>query len=169
MSGLADLELQLLNLACASLDAACQPVPALANRYRYVSEPAVQNCCGDGVIYSYWSRTFPDRTGIPQGVGKPIGRQQADIFLRLFRCFPILNADGSAPDGLDAASASLTNDMDAIYFGLTKAICDGTLEPYLSGCDSLNLVDITPRQPRGGCAGLSVHLVASWVPWTGNC
>lgn len=167
MFGLAELELAMLDLAVAALTDCGRPVPAEDAVNRYHGDPPVQCCDGNGQLFIFWNPARPDRTGIPQGVGSPPGRAQADLFLRLFRCFPSLNDDGSAPVGFDAASEGLALDLDCLWSGFTAAICaqDGSLAPYLSGFDGLQLIDASPRAVKGGCAGIQLHFLAAWKPW----
>lgn len=163
---LASLEDALLGVTTTALAACSRPVPDPAQVYKYHGDPAVWCCDDNGVLYVFWQRAFPERAGIPQGMGKPPGRPKVDIYLRLFRCWPTMGDRGEAPPGLDAAAAGLAADTDCMWQALTGAICDGSLVDHLSGCDELQLVDVTPRSPKGGCAGVQAHLIAGWAPWT---
>jgi hypothetical protein len=163
---LADLEQALLALAVQGLTDAGRPVPDPTNVSRYHGEPPVE-CCPDpgGALFVFWQIAKPELLGIPQGVGKPPGRPKVDLYLRLFRCFPTLGDRGEAPVGLDAAAAGLADDLDCLWMALSDAICDGSLDAYLSGCDQLTLIEARPRAAKGGCAGVELHLTAGWRPF----
>lgn len=165
--GIAELELAMLDLAADALAACGRPVPD--RKLRYHGDVAVQCCDGNGLLTAHWNPVTMDRTGLPPGQlpGMPIGKRQADIYLRLYRCHPTLKADGSFPeDEGDAAVAALANDMDCLVSAFGDAICAGTLNPYLAGCDGLALVSVAPRRPSGGCAGIELRFAAQWQPWT---
>lgn len=163
--GVAALEQALLDLAVEALGECGRPVPDPASVYRYHSDPAVQCCDGNGALFVFWRRAFPDRTGIPANVGAPVGPARIDLFLRLFRCFPTLGDRGEAPKGLDAEAEGLALDLDCLWSAFTIAICEQTLAANLALCDGLQLIDATPRAPKGGCAGNELHFVAAWKPW----
>lgn len=164
MFGLAELEQAMLDTASDALDACGLAVPE--KQYRYHGDIAVQCCDGDGLMTVHWNPVIPEQTGIPQGMGAPIGKRTADVIFRLYRCFPTLNGDGTFDDNAgDLASAALANDLDCLWSAFTTAICDGELVEFLNGCDALALIDVTPRKPAGGCAGLSFRFRAQWKPW----
>lgn len=159
--GIAAFESALLDLAVDALTDCNRPVPAPSRRYRYHGEPAVQCCDDDGVLYAFWNPALIE----PRDATSPPVRRTADVFLRLYRCFPVLQPDGHAPEGTDEASEGLSNDMDCITSALIAAMCSGDLAENLTGCTSLAIIGATPRQPRGGCAGVQWQLRASWKPW----
>lgn len=165
MFGVGALELDLLGLAVDALTTCGRPVPLEPDVYRYHGIPTHWHCCDTGVLYTYWKRAYPDRTGIPPAVNNPPGRRKVDLYLRLIRCWPEMHSDGTMPDGIDAASEGLALDLDCLYSALETAICTNALDAGLSGCDQLQLVDITPRNPAGGCAGIEAHLIAGWRSW----
>lgn len=162
--GVAALEQAMLDLAVSALTAGGRPVPDPAQVYRYHSDPAVQCCEGNGDLFVFWRRAFPDRTGIPAGMGSPPGRSKIDLFLRLFRCFPTLGDRGEVPVGLDAAAEGLALDLDVLWRAFETAICTQSLAANLAGCDDLLMVDASPRSARGGCAGVELHFTAAWRP-----
>lgn len=164
MYGLAALEQEILDLGAAALDACERPVPE--KRYRYHGDIAVQCCEDNGIMTVHWNPVVADKTGIPQGVGAPVGKRTADVILRLYRCFPTLREDGTFPDDEgDPQAEGLAIDMDCLWSAFTAAICDGSLAESLAGCDALSLIDVTPRKPAGGCAGISFRFRAQWRPW----
>lgn len=163
--GIALLELALLDVVVDSLTVNSRPVPLPENVSRVQMPPAVQCCPGDGVLYAYWSKVYPDRQGMPTGMGAPIGRNKVDVYACLYRCYPTLGDNGEFPEGLDAAAEGLALDADALYYGISQAICGKMFDPYTNGCDQVTLVDIVPRSPAGGCAGLTVHLTVGFMPW----
>lgn len=164
MFGLAALEDALLLLAAAALNNCGRPVPDRVTKYH--GEIAVGCCDGNGFLTCHWNPAVPDRTGIPQGMGNPMGERAADVMLRLYRCWPTVLEDGTYPDAeANAAAEGLAQDADCIWSAITRAICEGLLAEYLAGCDGLELVSMTPRRPSGGCAGIEWKLHAHWKPW----
>lgn len=162
--GLAAFETALLNLALDALDACERVAPSRSMLYH--GDIAVQCCDGGGLLTVHWNPVTPERTNIPQGMGNPPGKRQADIHLRLYRCFPTLDENGHFPDDAgDDASEELAIDLDCLWSAVTAAICDGTLAANLTGCDALALTDASPRKPAGGCAGIELRVRAAWKPW----
>lgn len=162
--GLATLEQALLDLSATALTACDRPVPA--RRVRYHGEIAVGCCDGTGFLTVHWNPVTADKTGIPPGMGKPVGKRTADVLLRLYRCWPMLRDDGTFPDDeADDAAEGLAQDLDCLWSALVVAICDGSLAANLNGCDALDLIDASPRRPAGGCAGIEFRLRAQWKPW----
>jgi len=167
--GLAELEQAHLDLAAAALTACGRPVPDATKRIRYHGDIAVQSCCDHGLLTCHWNPVTIDRTGIPAGVTKPPGRPSADVCLRLYRCFPTLNDDGTFDDAkADSAAAGLALDLDCITTALLTAICAGTLAEHLAGCAGLELLGATPRKPAGGCAGIEWKVRAQWRAWSAS-
>lgn len=168
MFGIGGLEQAILDRAVAALAAAGQPVPDDAHVVRYHSDPVVDCCTGTGALFVFWRRASFDRTGLPPNVTNPPGRPVVDLVLRLFRCFPTLHDDGRPPEGadVDAAASGLAVDADVLWASFTDAICTSAFADSTYGCDNFSLVDMTPRAPKGGCAGVELTFRVGWKRWS---
>lgn len=162
--GLGPLLDALLLVSADALDDAGRPKPS-TEKYHGVP-PA--DCCDDpGTLYAYWTSTTPERTGIPQGTGAPMGKRTAEVFLRLYRCWPTIDSAGHFDHAAaELVTEGLDQDLDVVWSVLARGIKLGTFADYLQGCDALNLINAVPRPAAGGCAGVEWHLQAQWKPWS---
>lgn len=160
--GIADVEQAILDAALDILEDGARPAPELATVYH--SEPPVR-CCES--LFVFWPRAAPDRAGIPAGMAAPPGRQQVDLSLRLYRCWPKIGADGSPPAGTGDAALGLAIDGDCLWAGFTARICAHEFMAVTSGVDGLLLLDMTPR-PNLVCAGVQLRFTATPKPWVAD-
>lgn len=82
----------------------------------------VEACCSDGQLTVHLDRiypfsSFPAQDGGPHICQIPLA---ADLVVTLYRCFPVMNEDGSAPSGpeIDRASKDINRDLYLLSLGL---------------------------------------------------
>lgn len=156
---------EILDASEAALIACERPVD---RAYRYQGpSPRIWPCPDEGELVVFWTHGFvspgrPGSPGIPE-MGN-YAQRFVDIWVRLVRCYPGVNADGrpAAWSDSDAATALLDDDLDCLWLALQTLVCSQALTT--SGCGNAALVEARPIAARGKTAGFEIRLIAAPIP-----
>lgn len=115
----------------------------------------IEACCDDGQLTVHLDRIY-QHDNFPAQAGGPVLCQvplAAEIVVTLYRCFPVMNEDGSAPTGptLDRASKDIHRDL----YLLTIAVLCCLMGNGRKRKFTFNGSRIIP--PNGGCVGAELR------------
>lgn len=115
----------------------------------------IEACCSDGQLTVHLDRIFPHGNFPAQEGGALICQVPlaADIVVTLYRCFPTMKDDGSAPTGpeLDRASKDIHRDLYLLTVGVLCCLLGGGRRRKFTFAGSR----IIP--PQGGCIGAELR------------
>lgn len=115
----------------------------------------LEACCNGGQLTVHLDRIY-QHENFPAQAGGPVLCQvplAADIVVTLYRCFPTMNDDGSAPSGpeLDLASKDIHRDLYLLTMSVICCLLGGGRRRKFT----FNGSRIIP--PQGGCIGAELR------------
>lgn len=116
------------------------------------------------ITRGFAATAFPAARSAAQDADTP-SRPAIDIWLRLWRCFTMLDSEGRYNIAVATTkSEGLADDHEVLWTGLQLGACNDQLATY--GCRSVVLWESKPIRIQAGCAGWDFHLSGMWQPVT---